>query len=183
MQFECIIQKSNRKGEDRMNRFSWEIFDLSFIKTGSLIIGFIGGISAPFVEKMYGEGRATMITCLILLTIMDWITAIAAATKEKTYSSEYGINGILRTLFIFLFPAAGNYLDMVFQTEGALFYGITVGLIYHMWQSLTANAVRAGWGKIIPDTVINLVSSEIQAKEARAQKRKEELDTSKNRDK
>lgn len=67
-------------------------------------------------------------------------------------------------------PAVANLLDRVMGTPGFLFYGVTFGLIYHTWTSLTANAHRAGWP--MPKSVEKLVSAEFKAKAERA-KRKE----------
>lgn len=68
----------------------------------------------------------------------------------------------------------GNLLDKAMNTPGFVFYAMTFGLIYHYWQSATANAYRAGWGRLIPDSVVKFVSSEIAAKTQRAMRKQEE---------
>ncbi|MFC9538674.1 hypothetical protein ACFTQ7_02175 [Lysinibacillus sp. NPDC056959] len=49
-------------------------------------------------------------------------------------------------------------------------------MLYHIIQSMTANAIRAGWGQWFPDWLLTKltewVRSEIEAKLARAEERK-----------
>ena len=81
---------------------------------------------------------------------MDWISGVRAAKKDETYASEYGIDGIFRTFFILLLP--------------------------HTIQSLTANAIRAGWGRWFPEWLLNKladwVKEEIESKISRSESRK-----------
>jgi toxin secretion/phage lysis holin len=136
------------------------------------VIAGVGATLGPIITHLYGGGRDNILELLCLVVILDWLTGIGASLKDKTYTSEYGINGIMRTLFILMFPAFANLVDHAFGTPGFIFYGVTFGLIYHIWNSMTANAIRAGWDKWIPQSVINFVSSEIQAKAERAMNRK-----------
>lgn len=143
-------------------------------KTG-LAAGLGASVSVA-ITSMYGagEGRYEIGVALIALVIMDWITGIAASRKDKTYSSDYGLSGIMRTLFILAFPCLATLLDDALGTPGFLFFGVAFGILYHTWQSMTANAYRAGWEKWIPEAIFKMVESEIQAKANRAAKRKEE---------
>ncbi len=131
-----------------------------------------GAIMAPVLTYIYGPGRTDIMVALFLCIVLDWITGISAAKKMgKNYSSEYGLSRIPRTLFLLTIPAVSNLLDRVMGTPGFLFYGVTFGLIYHTWNSLTANAYRAGWP--VPKAVAKLVESEIKAKADRAMRQKE----------
>lgn len=126
----------------------------------------VGAMAAPALQYFYGSGRTDILVILLFCIGLDWLTGIFAAKKDKNYSSEYGISRIPRTLFLVALPALANLLDKVMGTPGFLFYGVTFGLIYHTWTSLTANANRAGWP--MPKAVAQLVSSEIKAKAERA---------------
>jgi toxin secretion/phage lysis holin len=128
----------------------------------------LGAVMAPWIELIYGEGRLIPIVLLLVAIMLDWITGIAASQKDKTYSSEYGRHGILRTIFMLTFPILANLLDLMLGTPGLFFYAVILGLIYHTWQSLTANAFRAGWGRWIPDLVIEHIDSELKAKMERS---------------
>ncbi|WP_138755131.1 phage holin family protein [Paenibacillus sinopodophylli] len=147
-----------------------QIFEFEISPSKTLAAG-VGAVAAPWIDLIYGEGRFIPISLLLTAIVMDWITGIAASLRDETYSSEYGRHGILRTIFILAFPFLANLLDMMLGTPGLLFYAITLGLVYHTWQSLTANAYRAGWGKWIPDTIIKHIESELKAKVDRASQR------------
>lgn len=148
-----------------------EVFNLN-ISADKGAIAAIGAVVAPWINALYGEGRTSFIWALICVIALDWITGIAAAQKDKTYASHYGLLvGIPRTLFLLAFPLLANVFDAALGTPGLLFYAVTFGLIYHTWQSLTANAYRAGWEKYIPDFVVKMVDSELKAKADRAAKR------------
>ncbi len=131
----------------------------------------LGAVMAPWIELVYGEGRLIPIVLLLMAIVLDWITGIAASQKDKTYSSEYGRHGILRTIFMLAFPVLANLLDLMLGTPGLFFYAVILGLIYHTWQSLTVNAFRAGWGRWIPESVIEHIDSELKAKVERSTNR------------
>lgn len=125
-----------------------------------------GAVLAPVFHFFYGDDRRDILVVMLFMIGMDWLTGIYAAKKDKTYSSEYGLSRLPRTIFLVALPALANLLDRVMGTPGFLFYGVTFGLIYHTWTSLTANAHRAGWP--MPKSIVNLVGSEIKAKAERA---------------
>jgi phage-related holin len=162
-----------------MNKlFSLEALNPSNLLTSNnSIAAVISACFGTFVSTVYGvePNRKIAIAILLMLIIMDWISGIAASRKDGTYASQYGINvATLRTIYVLCFPALGNLLDVWLETPGPgiIFLGITGGLIYHYWQSMTANAYRAGWERWIPDRVIKHVEAEIKAKEVRAEKEK-----------
>lgn len=138
----------------------------SVVTPANGIAATIGAFLAPTFLYLYGTGRTDILVVLFVMNALDWVTGIAAAKKDYTYSSEYGLSRIPRTLFLLALPAVANLLDKVMGTPGFLFYGVTFGLIYHTWTSLTANAHRAGWP--MPKSIENLVGSEIKAKAERA---------------
>jgi phage-related holin len=140
------------------------------------IFAALGATLGPIITKIYGKDHTYIMILFFAIIIHDWVTGIAASIKDKTYSSEYGIRGVFRTLYISTYPALGNLIDIVLGTPGFMFHAITFGLIYHYWKSGVANAVRAGLDKWIPDSVINLVESEIKAKAIRAMERQTYLE-------
>lgn len=77
---------------------------------------------------------------------------------------EYGKVGALRTLFMILLPMFATLLDSMLGMPGLFFYAITMGLIYRTWQSITANAFRAAWGKWIPKSVIQQIEGELKVR-------------------
>ncbi|MFC9540800.1 phage holin family protein [Lysinibacillus sp. NPDC056959] len=146
--------------------------------TQKLMASFVGAIFVPVFEFLYGEGEVVMytMTALFFFLVMDWISGVRASKKDKSYGSSYGIDGLFRSFFLLLLPAGGHLLDMIFGTPGVVFGLLAAGLLYHIIQSMTANAIRAGWGQWFPDWILTKltewVRSEIEAKFARAEERK-----------
>lgn len=144
---------------------------------GQTIWTTVGAIFLPAFEFFYGAGEA-VVTSMIALTffiLLDWISGTRASKKDNSYASKYGIDGVARTLFMLLLPAGGHLLDQVFSLPGILFGALTAGLLYHVINSMTANAIRAGWGDWLPITVLEAllkwVGSELDKKVQRAAQR------------
>lgn len=146
--------------------------------TQKIMASIVGAVFAPIFEFLYGEGEVVMytMTALFFFLVMDWISGTRASKKDKTYGSEYGIDGLFRSFFLLLLPAGGHLLDKIFGAPGIVFGLLAAGLLYHIIQSMTANSIRAGWGKWVPDWILTQltewVKSEIEAKMARATERR-----------
>ncbi|MDQ0876749.1 phage-related holin [Paenibacillus sp. V4I3] len=162
-----------------MNRFLQSFFTLETLaKPTNVGAAFAGAVVGPLIGQAFSSGKFWAFLLFFSIIVADWITGMAAAKKDKTYSSEYGISGALRTLLMLWIPFIGWLLDKVTLTvlginqPGYAFFAITIMLAYHTWESMTANAYRAGWEKWIPKSVTSFVSSEIRAKMERAQRQK-----------
>lgn len=134
----------------------------------------MGAVLLPVFEFMYGAGE-TVVAALIALAffiLMDWLSGSRAAKKDNSYASKYGIDGIFRTFFMLLLPAGGHFLDDLFKLPGVFFGLLIAGLLYHIIQSMTANAVRAGWADWLPIKALELITkwvgSELEKKIQRA---------------
>jgi toxin secretion/phage lysis holin len=147
---------------------------IDLIKPSTVIAGGIGSIAASYLEKFYGGDRLEIILLLCLVIAMDWLSGIAAARKEKNYSSSYGINGVFRTIVMLILPAVASLLDSSLSTSGVIFYGVTIGLIFHTFNSFNANSIRAGWSKWMPTKMIKFLENEVEAKRKRYTKKEEE---------
>lgn len=137
-----------------------------------------GAFLIPVFEFLYGEGEVVRfaMTALLFFVVMDWISGIRASKKDHSYASKYGIDGIFRTFFILLLPAGGHLLDMALGSPGVIFGLLSFGILYHVIQSMAANAIRAGWGEWVPEWVLSKLSgwvkSELDNKMRRAEKRR-----------
>lgn len=146
-------------------------------KYQSIIASGVGSVAIPAYQFLYGGGDAVraIMTALLLFIVLDWLTGVRAAKKDNTYASKYGIDGVFRTFFILLLPAGGHLLDQALNTSGAICGALSVGMLYHILQSMTANALRAGWGDYFPEwlitPVLQWVKSELDAKIQRATNR------------
>lgn len=85
-----------------------------------------------------------------------------------------------------LLPAGGHLLDMAVKLPGPFFGALTIGLLYHIIQSMTSNAIRAGWGDWLPlgmlDAISKWVKSELDKKIQRAAARKGDVPSDQTRD-
>mgnify|MGYP000912404717 CR=1 FL=1 len=133
----------------------------------------LGGFLVPAFEFFYGTGDIVKYTmaALVFFIALDWIAGIRASKKDGSYASKYGIDGVFRTFFIILLPAGGNLLDMIVGSPG---------FIFGVFQSMTANSIRAGWGQWVPDWILtkltDWVKSEIESKLSRSTQRLNQRD-------
>ncbi|OPA74683.1 holin [Paenibacillus selenitireducens] len=138
----------------------------------------VGALAVPAFNFFYGGDQMAggLMMALIFFVVMDWITGIRASKKDNSYASKYGIDGVFRTFFILLLPAGGHLLDRAFQIPDIMFGALAIGVLYHILQSMTANAVRAGWANWFPEWLLvkitNWVKSELEKKVERAESRK-----------
>lgn len=140
---------------------------------------FSGSIGAFFLSAfhvLYGEGsvRYLAITLYVLLITMDWIAGHRASKIDGSYASEYGIKGGYRAAFLLGMPAIGHLLDQISGTPGIAFGFLTAAFGLHIWKSMTANVIRAGWEKWVPGWAMIAVAEELEHKIARAMKRRTE---------
>lgn len=139
----------------------------------------VGAIIVPIFDFLYGgeEAVITVMAALLFFVVMDWLAGIRAAKKDNTYGSKYGLDGVFRTFFILLLPAGGHLLDGAFGLPGMIFGVLVFGTLYHMLQSVVANAIRAGWGDWLPlsalDLLLKWAGSELDKKIKRAVGRQE----------
>lgn len=105
---------------------------------------------------------------------LDWISGRAAAKKDGTMASEYGINGGYRSAFMVGILALAYRVDVSLGLPYPIFAYFLLNFGLPTWKSMTANVYRAGWERWIPQSVLNRVADEIEHKTARANKRLEE---------
>ncbi|KAA0782574.1 phage holin family protein [Bacillus sp. BB56-3] len=146
-----------------------DIITSTDFKAASAVSGGIG----TFLSLVYGKTNLIWIFILMMVVGLDWITGSKASKLDGTYSSQYGIEGIARTVVLFLLPCLAHMFDIAFKLPDFFFFMVTGGLIYHIFNSFTANCVRVGWDKWIPTWLLESVASEIQAKIQRSDARKD----------
>lgn len=124
------------------------------------------------ISTLYGVDNMIFIMILATIVGLDWLTGITIAHKDKTYSSDYGIQGIVRTGVIMALPALGVMFDKAFDLPNVFFFMFLGGLVYHNFNSLAANCARLGWDRWIPSSYLERIASEIESKVNRAEERK-----------
>lgn len=137
------------------------------------IAGVIGSVFVSLFTFLYGDGSVSSIgmSLYIMIIAADWISGYAAAKKDGSYASEYGIEGAYRTVLLLIFPAMANGADKLLNMPNVLFGFVLCAFSAHIWKSMTANVYRAGYDKWIPVWVLERVYDEIEHKTARARKR------------
>ena len=135
--------------------------------------GAVAVLLAPAFHFLNGPEpvKYLVLTLYTTLMVMDWIAGYKAALKDGSYASEYGIDGGFRAMFLLGVPAAGNLIDSIAGMPMIAFGFLTGSVGLHIWKSMTANSVRAGWDKWVPTWAMNAVADEIEHKVARAAKR------------
>ncbi len=134
-----------------------------------------------FFGVLYGNGEIVKAGMAVLgiLVIIDWISGTSAAKKDGTDTSQYGIEGIKRTVVLLMIPALTKFLDIFLYTQGFLTYFAIAALARSVTKSVIANMHRTGWSQWIPisllEYLIDWVSSELAAKEQRAKERQEAI--------
>lgn len=145
---------------------------------------FVAAIVGTFLYifgLLYGRGPVIQagMTVLCFLVVIDWITGTSAAKKDNIDTSSYGIEGMRRTVVLMMVPAAAHFLDLFLLTQGFATFFTIAALARNILRSIVANLHRTGWSRWIPtellETLVDWVSSEIEHKEARAQRRRDEL--------
>lgn len=167
----------NLKGGENLERIQELIKSLNIsdvitstqFKAGAAISGGLGTL----FNFLYGKTNLIWIVIFGWIIMLDWITGSRASKLDGTYSSQYGIEGITRTVVLLSLPALAHFFDMALKLPDFFFFMVTGGLIYHIFNSFAANCARIGWDKWIPAWLLESVASEIQAKIQRSDARKE----------
>lgn len=145
-----------------------DVFNTAQFKAASFVSGGVG----TFLSLVYGKTNLIWIFILMMVVALDWITGSKASKLDGSYSSAYGVEGIARTVVLFLLPCLAHMFDIAFKLPDFFFFMVTGGLTYHIFNSFTANCVRVGWDKWIPTWLLESVASEIEAKIKRSDTRK-----------
>lgn len=145
-----------------------------------LIGGAVGAVIMPVFEFFFGGGLVVFYVMIALLWFigLDWVAGYRASKKDNSYASEYGIDGAFRTGFMLMLPAGGHFIDMAFGLPSLAFGFLAGMLLWHTLHSVAANAIRAGWGRWVPEAALKKIAEwvkpEIDSKENRSAMRQAE---------
>jgi phage-related holin len=155
-------------------KFYSEIFNFSnLINLRTGLASLTSGAVGTLLNAVYGgDLHIYFISALFLAVVFDWFGGIAAAKKDGSYASAYGIQGVIRTAVMLALPAWGSIIDKIIGSPvSVFFYVFWGGILFHTLVSMTANFKRAGWDRWIPNWAIEWVASEIEAKIRRSEER------------
>ena len=107
-------------------------------------------------RKFVYSGDMNLITILFILMIIDIITGIGKAVKNKNLWSRKSLLGFARKIFIFLIITVANLLDLFMNLNGALVLATVTFYILNEVLSITENAGQLGIP--LPDKLLEVIS-------------------------
>lgn len=102
------------------------------------------------------SGDMNLITILFILMIIDIITGISKAVKNKNLWSRKSLLGFARKIFVFLIITVANLLDLFMNLNGALVLATVTFYILNEVLSITENAGQLGVP--LPDKLLEVIS-------------------------
>ena len=107
-------------------------------------------------RKFVYSGDMNLITILFILMIIDIITGIGKAVKNKNLWSRKSLLGFARKIFVFLIITVANLLDLFMNLNGALVLATVTFYILNEVLSITENAGQLGVP--LPDKLLEVIS-------------------------
>lgn len=96
-------------------------------------------VAAGVLTYFFGEWGPVM-TVLLCVVVIDYITGIISAAVKGELCSKKGVTGILKKLFIFLIVALASLVDRLFPVNGAIKTTVCVFYIANEALSILENA-------------------------------------------
>lgn len=100
------------------------------------------------VNYLWG-GADVALKTLLLFMLLDYLTGLICATKEKCLSSGIGFNGILKKVMILIVVAVAFNLDNIINTDGLVKSLVIFFYVGMEGISILENAARMNVG--VPD--------------------------------
>jgi toxin secretion/phage lysis holin len=109
---------------------------------------FLVAVLAGGVQFLYGDWTM-LLTILLALTIIDFISGLAAGYIEGGLKSKIGMVGIARKVFIFMMVAVAHLIDLLLiesgmETKALIMTMVIVFYAVNEILSITENAGRIG---------------------------------------
>ena len=136
---------------------AWPAIQLFFISAGAAIGYYVGGFDGFF-------------TTLVVFVVLDYITALALAIKEKRLSSDVGFFGIFRKLLIFAMVAVANIIDNEIVGTGDMLRNAVV-FFYLSNEGLSLLENYAALGLRIPECIRDVLANLRDGKDTPAKAR------------
>jgi toxin secretion/phage lysis holin len=119
----------------------------------------ITAIVAGGIQFLYGDWT-TLLTILLALTIIDYVSGIAASFAEGILKSKIGMIGIARKVFIFLMVAVAHLIDLLLVESGMESKALIMTMVIVFYAvneilSITENAGRIGLP--VPEQIKNAI--------------------------
>ena len=102
------------------------------------------------------SGDINLINILLLLMLIDVITGLIKAVKDKNLWSRKSLFGYARKILVFLIITVANLLDLLMNMNGTLVLATVTFYILNEVLSITENAGQLGIP--LPDKLLEVIS-------------------------
>ena len=117
------------------------------------------------------SGDFNLITILCLLMVIDIITGLAKAVKNKNLWSRKSLLGFARKILVFLIITVANLLDLLMNMNGTVVLATVTFYILNEVLSITENSAQIGIP--LPDKLMEVI--EVMNKKSETQKKVEKI--------
>lgn len=122
-------------------------------------------------RKFVYSGDMNLITILFILMIIDIITGIGKAVKNKNLWSRKSLLGFARKILVFLIITVANLLDLLMNMNGTVVLATVTFYILNEVLSITENSAQIGIP--LPDKLMEVI--EVMNKKSETQKKVEKI--------
>ena len=117
------------------------------------------------------SGDFNLITILCILMIIDIITGLAKAVKNKNLWSRKSLLGFARKILVFLIITVANLLDLLMNMNGTVVLATVTFYILNEVLSITENSAQIGIP--LPEKLMEVI--EVMNKKSETQKKVEKI--------
>ena len=117
------------------------------------------------------SGDFNLITILCILMVIDIITGLAKAVKNKNLWSRKSLLGFARKILVFLIITVANLLDLLMNMNGTVVLATVTFYILNEVLSITENSAQIGIP--LPDKLMEVI--EVMNKKSETQKKVEKI--------
>ena len=117
------------------------------------------------------SGDFNLITILCILMIIDIITGLAKAVKNKNLWSRKSLLGFARKILVFLIITVANLLDLLMNMNGTVVLATVTFYILNEVLSITENSAQIGIP--LPDKLMEVI--EVVNKKSETKKKVEKI--------
>ena len=117
------------------------------------------------------SGDFNLITILCILMIIDIITGLAKAVKNKNLWSRKSLLGFARKILVFLIITVSNLLDLLMNMNGTVVLATVTFYILNEVLSITENSAQIGIP--LPDKLMEVI--EVVNKKSETQKKVDKI--------
>lgn len=117
------------------------------------------------------SGDFNLITILCILMVIDIITGLAKAVKNKNLWSRKSLLGFARKILVFLIITVANLLDLLMNMNGTVVLATVTFYILNEVLSITENSAQIGIP--LPDKLMEVI--EVMNKKSETHKKVEKI--------